>query len=109
MNEEQIELERAHWTGEHKAGKRHRLIVVKFLRWKDKEAVMARGNKLKNINIYLNEDYFEATRLKRKELIPKMKAERAKGNIVYIRHDKPIVHTPSPRNAKGEKSPKTLG
>ena len=35
-----------------------------FLRWKDKEAVMARANMLRGTNIYLNEDYSEAVRLK---------------------------------------------
>lgn len=56
---------------------------------------MARANKLRGSNIYLNEDYSEAVRLRRKELIPIMKAERAKGNIAYIRYDKLIVHPPN--------------
>ena len=70
-------------------GDGHRPIIVKFLRWKDKEAVMASANKLRGTNIYLNENYSEAVRLKQKELIPIMKAERAKGNIAYIRYDRP--------------------
>lgn len=109
MNEKQIEIERAHRAGDPKTANRHRPIVVKFLRWKDKEAFMATGKKLKNTNIYLNEDYSEAVRLKRKELIPKMKAERANGNIAYIRHDRLIVHPPSQRNTKDEMLTKTTG
>ncbi|KAI4823555.1 hypothetical protein KUCAC02_012136, partial [Chaenocephalus aceratus] len=55
-------------------------------RIEDKTAVMGRRNRLKGMNIFLNEDYPEAVRQKRKELIPAMKAERSKGNIAYIRN-----------------------
>lgn len=65
MDEKRIEVERAHRTGDS-SGDRPRPVVVKFLRWKDKAAIMARGNKLKGTNIYLNEDYSEAVRLRRK-------------------------------------------
>lgn len=95
MNMDAVEVERAHRMGETTDGGRHRSIIVKFFRWKDKEDVMARANKLRGSNIYLNEDYSEAVRLRRKELIPIMKAERAKGNIAYIRYDKLIVHPPN--------------
>ena len=97
MDEERIEVVRAHRMGDPTTeGDRHRPIVVKFLRWKDKEAVMARANKLRGMNIYHNEDYSEAVRLKRKELIPIMKAG-SKGNIAYICYDRLIVHPPSQR------------
>lgn len=98
MNEERIEVERARRMGDPTtAGNRHRSIIVKFLRWKDKAAVMTRVNKLRGTNIYFNEDYSEAVRIKRRELVPVMKAERAKGNIAYIRYDRLIVHSPSQR------------
>jgi hypothetical protein len=70
---------------------------------------MARANKLRGTNIYLNEDYSEAVRLKRKELIPIMKAERSKGNIAYIRYNRLIVHPPSQRTVGGERSAKNTG
>lgn len=95
INMDAVEVERAHRMGETTVGGRHRSIIVKFFRWKDKEDVMARANKLRGSNIYLNEDYSEAVRLRRKELIPIMKAERAKGNIAYIRYNKLIVHPPN--------------
>ena len=41
--------------------------MIKFLRYKDKMAVL--GKDLKGTNSYVNEDYTEAVRQKRKELI----------------------------------------
>ncbi|KAI4819160.1 hypothetical protein KUCAC02_004431, partial [Chaenocephalus aceratus] len=84
MDEERIEVERAHQMGNSRGADKPRQIVVKFLRFKDKTAVMGRRNVLKGTNIFLNEDYPEAVRHERKELIPAMKAERSKGNIAYI-------------------------
>ncbi|KAI4807552.1 hypothetical protein KUCAC02_027355 [Chaenocephalus aceratus] len=94
MDEERIEVERAHRMGNGRGADKPRQIVVKFLHFKDKTAVMGRRNRLKGTNIFLNEDYPEAVRQKRKELIPAMKAERSKGNIAYIRYDRLIVHPP---------------
>ncbi|KAJ4935517.1 hypothetical protein JOQ06_017049, partial [Pogonophryne albipinna] len=85
MDEERIEVERAHRMGNGRGADKPRQIVVKFLRFKDKTVVMGRRNRLKGTNIFLNEDYPEAVRQKRKELVPAMKAERSKGNIAYIR------------------------
>lgn len=36
--------------------------------------------------MYINEDFTDAVRQKRKELMPKLKAEREKGNIEFLRH-----------------------
>lgn len=94
MDEERIEVERAHRMGNGRGADKPRQIVVKFLRFKDKTAVMGRRNRLKGTNIFLNEDYPEAVHQKRKELVPAMKAERSKGNIAYIRYDRLIVHPP---------------
>ena len=58
-------------------------------------AVLGKGKDLKGTNIYVNEDYTEAGRQKRRELIPAMKTARERGDIAYIRHDKLIVHPPS--------------
>ncbi len=53
---------------------------------------MANVRKLKGSNIYINEDYPESVRKRRKELIPKMKAARERGDIAFLRYDKLIVH-----------------
>lgn len=62
-----IEMERAHRTGKPVAGgERPRPIVVKFSKHKDRSAVLQRAKNLKGTNIYINEDYTDAVRLKRK-------------------------------------------
>ncbi|KAL7383189.1 hypothetical protein ABVT39_006110 [Epinephelus coioides] len=96
----EIEVERAHRTGKPIADRdRPRSIVVKFLRFKDKAAVMQRAKNLKGTKIFINEDYTDAVRLKRKELMPKLKAARERGDIAYLRHDRLIIHprTSSPK------------
>ncbi|GAA6090911.1 protein unc-13 homolog C-like [Tachysurus ichikawai] len=80
------------------SGKRSRTIMIKFLRYKDKMAVLGKTKDLKGTNIYVNEDYTEAIRQKHKELIPDMKAARERGDIAYIRHDKLIVHPPAQKH-----------
>lgn len=89
----EIEVERAHRTGKPEAAReRPRSIVVKFLRFKDKAAVLQRAKNLKGTKIFINEDYTDAVRLKRKELMPKLKAARERGDIAYLRHDRLIIH-----------------
>ena len=105
LDQSNICLERVHRTGkprtltEDTTNTRPRTIVVKFLRFKDREAVLQRAKQLKGTNIYLNEDFPEAVRQKRKELLPAMRAARDRGDIAYLRYDKLITHPPSqPRN-----------
>ena len=69
-------------------------IVVKFLKFKDKVAVLERAKNLRGTYIFLNEVYPEAVRQKRKELIPAIKAVRARGDIADICYDRLIVHLP---------------
>lgn len=71
-------------------------IVVKFLRFKDKVAVLERAKNLRGIYLFLNKDYPEAVRQKRKELIPAMKAARSRGDIAY---------TLPPRSLEGMREP----
>ena len=47
-------------------------------------AVLGKGKDLKGTNSYVNEDYREAVRQKRGELIPAMKAAREWGVLVTI-------------------------
>lgn len=72
-----IEIERVHRTGKPAAGgNRPRSMVVKFLRSKDRSAVLERAKKLRGTNIYINEDHTDAVRMKRKELLPKLREAR---------------------------------
>ena len=60
-----LEVERAHRTGKP-SNTRPRPIVVKFLRYKDKQEVLSKAKALKGTNIYINEDFPEPVRQKRK-------------------------------------------
>ena len=97
LDQSNICLERVYRAGKPKdnINSRPRTIVVKFLRFKDKETVLQRAKHLKGTNIYLNEDFPDAVRQRRKELIPAMKAARERGEVAYLRYDKLITHPPS--------------
>ena len=106
LDHRKIEVESAQWTGKPTTGPgdRPRPIVVEFLRFKDKVAVLERAKNLRGTCIFLNKDYSEAVRQKRKELIPAMKAARARGDIAYICYDRLIVHPPSQKPGSDERA-----
>lgn len=67
IDHRKIELERAHKTGKPSpSSTRPRPIVVKFLRYKDKMEVLSKAKALKGTDIFINEDFSEAVRQKRK-------------------------------------------
>lgn len=86
-------------------GDRPRPIVIKFLRFKDKVAVLERAKKKRGTYFFLDKDHPEAVRHKRKELIPAMKAARECGDIHY---DRLIVHPPSMKPGRDERA-KSMG
>ncbi|KAI8514789.1 hypothetical protein Bbelb_073800 [Branchiostoma belcheri] len=94
-----IEIERSHRNGKFQEDGRPRPIVVKLLRYKDKEVIMQRAKNLKGSNIFINEDFSDAVRQKRKELLPEMRAQRERGNIAFLRFDRLVVHPPRSPNA----------
>ncbi|KAL7388285.1 hypothetical protein ABVT39_010756 [Epinephelus coioides] len=87
-----VEVERAHRTGKPGGGDRPRPIAVKLLRYKDREAILQRAKSLRGTKIFINEDFTDAVRQKRKDLMPELRAAREKGDIAYLRYDKLIVH-----------------
>ncbi|CAH1241749.1 Hypp6412 [Branchiostoma lanceolatum] len=89
-----IEIERSHRNGKFQEDGRPRPIVAKLLRYKDKEVIMQKAKFLKGSNIYNNEDFSEAVRQKRKDLLPEMRAARERGNVAYLRFDRLVVHPP---------------
>lgn len=95
LDHTKIEMDWAYRTGKSTSSERPRPIVVRFLRMKDKLAVLNKSKNLKGSGIYINEDFPEAIRQKRKELLPAMKAARERGDIAYLRYDKLIIHPPS--------------
>ena len=90
-----IEIERAHRNGrfsqtEDKPGPRP--VVVKLLRFKDRDLILSKARAhLKETNIYINEDFSDLVRKKRADLIPAMKAARAKGNYAIISYDRLVI------------------
>lgn len=86
-------IERAHRMGRpDTSGGRQRPIVVKFLNYRDRCAILENAKKLKNTKIYINEDFSAQVREKRKELLPLMRAARERGEIAYLRYDQLITH-----------------
>lgn len=72
-----IELDWAHRTGKPVTPSekpRLQIIVVRFLRLKDKLAVLDKAKNLKGSGIFINEDFPETVRQSKKDLLPAMKA-----------------------------------
>lgn len=90
--QQDVEIERAHRVG-RSTGRGPRPVVVKFMRHKDKSSILQRAKMLKGSNIYINEDFTESVRRKRKELMPKLREARARGDIAFLRYDKLVVHS----------------
>ena len=86
------EIERAHRVGRFIANsQRPRTIVVKFMRFQDKQKLLMNSKKLKGSSIYFNEDLCEQSINKRKEQLPKLQAARRQGKIAYFQHTKLII------------------
>lgn len=79
---------------------RPRPILVKFHRIRDRDTVLRNAKKLKGTRIFINEDYPEAVRQKRKELLPKMREARQRGDIAFLRYDKLIIRQGEKRTAR---------
>lgn len=80
-----IEVEYVHRKGKfEEQANRPWSIVMKLLRFKDKEEILKRGKKLKGTKIFINEVFTDNVRQKRMELRPKLKEGRDKGLITYL-------------------------
>ncbi|XP_019625427.1 PREDICTED: uncharacterized protein LOC109470791 [Branchiostoma belcheri] len=85
LNTDNIKIERAHRNG--KPGDRPRPIVVKLLRYKDKQNILRQAKMLKGTP----EDFSDKIRQKRKDLQPALRAARERGQVAYIRFDKLVI------------------
>ena len=84
-----IEIERAHrvkLNDRDSNTNRHRTIVVKLLRFKDKTKIFQNANKLKGQNIFINNDFSKATLELRKELMVEVKRLRELSKIAYLNY-----------------------
>ncbi|KAJ8321696.1 hypothetical protein KUTeg_000167 [Tegillarca granosa] len=86
-----VKIERAHRIGKKIQGK-VRPIVVKFSHFPVREELRKSSYKLQGSRYGIGEQYPKEIQQKRKELIPKMKTERDKGNTAYLSGDKLIVN-----------------
>lgn len=90
MDLNNITVERAHRVGRSNTH-RGRSIVVKFLKFKDRETVLRNGKKLKGTSIYVREDFSEKILAKRRALMPQLREARDNGKIAYFSYDRLII------------------
>ncbi|KAK3890813.1 hypothetical protein Pcinc_005258 [Petrolisthes cinctipes] len=65
-----IQLERAHRVGPKYTSTRPRTVVARFRKFEDRQAALRNSAKLKNTNIYINEDLCESSVTARKVQLP---------------------------------------
>lgn len=53
-------------------------MVIELLRYKDKQTILSKPKLLKGASFYINKDYSNTVCQKREELVPAMKAARAR-------------------------------
>ena len=82
-----IVIERAHRikkNGNSDNPGKPRIIVCRFLNYKDKTNILKNAKKLNGKNIFINEDFSHETMELRKELWEKVKKHRDEGKIAYL-------------------------
>lgn len=94
MDPKLVETEQAHRTGKYTANGRPRPVIVKLLCYKDKEEILKQAKKLKGTNFFINEDFSERVRQRRKELLPQLGEAHKQGNFAFLKYDQLIVHPP---------------
>ena len=72
--------------GKSKKGNTPRIIVCRILNYKDKVKILRNVKKQKDKNIFINENFSQATLDHRKELWKEVKPEREEGKIAYLQH-----------------------
>ena len=92
MESKDITIERAHRTASKIKGKK-RDIIVKFLNYKDKDAVLNqyRQKQLWKDNIYVNEDYSERAAELRKQLFEQANEIRQSGKSAKVVYKKLVI------------------
>ena len=83
----------AHRVGKRKPGNsKPRSIVAKFLNFKDHQVVLKSAKNLRGHNIWVQEDYSDRVNEIRRQLVPRMKAEREAGKRAFIRFNKLVIY-----------------
>ena len=84
MNGDEVEINRAHRI--HNGA-----IIVNFLRFKDKEAILRAKGKLRDTDFSIGEDYPRPIREKRRLMMDLTKAHRDSGKQVILKYDKVLI------------------
>lgn len=69
-------------------------MIVKLLHYKNKEKILKQAKKLKGTKFFINEDFSERVRQRRKELLPQLREARKQGNFAFLKYDQLILHHP---------------
>lgn len=83
MDPKLVEIEWAHRMGTYTANGWPRPVIVKLLRYKDKEEIFKQAKKLTGTNFFINEDFSERVRQGRKELLPQLLKHVSKGTLPF--------------------------
>ena len=94
------EISNVYKIGKKVENKNRPVVVTLTTLWK-KHLIFKNKSKLP-VNIYVNEDFSKEILEKRKQLLPQVKEEQKKGNIVYLKQDKLIVKKPRD-NTRGKR------
>ncbi|KAK3878405.1 hypothetical protein Pcinc_016989 [Petrolisthes cinctipes] len=88
-----VKLERAHQVGPRPppGDARPRTVVVRFTNSNQQQQALRNSARLKNTNIYINEDLCESSVQIRKEQLPTLKRTKAEGKIAYFNYTKLVV------------------
>lgn len=86
-----IDIECVQRLGQREAGGKPRRVEVSLLCLKDKQQILSSARKLKGTRIFINEDFFGAVLQRRKELRPKVKATRERGESAVLRYNKMVI------------------
>ncbi|CAH1639102.1 unnamed protein product [Spodoptera littoralis] len=102
---EDCDVNKVHRIGEGKSNDKPRPILFSFVSHMKKAEILANKKKLKEV--YITEDYPKEVLEKRKALLPKLKEERNKGNLAYLKFDKLVVRENNQNKEKRKRESST--
>lgn len=88
-----VQLERAHRVGPKPDPERNRprTIIARFAKFDDRQQALRNSAKLRNTNIYINEDLCESSMQARRAQIPDLRRAKAEGKIAFFSHTRLII------------------
>lgn len=91
-------IERAHRVGPAVSG-RPRVVVVRFQKFGDREAVLRNARKLKGSGVFINEDLCAASQEIKRNQFPMLRQARQEGKIAFFRQTKLIIKERTSRDS----------